>query len=128
MPSGLGKLSFVQKDPPLQSESVDDQVNKHELECISSADSTLRVGVRVVRGTDWLSDDIVSDGGEGFVGTIVEVGRNSTRVHESTAVIQWDMGTRGVYRAGCDGHFDLCVLDSSSAGKKITLFAVFVVE
>lgn len=124
MPSGSGKLSFVQKDPPLENESADDQVNKHELECISSAASTLRVGVRVVRGAHWPSDDIVSDGGEGFVGTVVEVGRNSTRVHENTAVIQWDMGTREVYRAGYDGHFDLCVLDSSSVGKKITFFVV----
>lgn len=118
MPSSSSTLSFVQKDPSLQHGSA----HEHELECNNSSASTFSVGVRVVRGADWPLDDIETDGGEGFVGTVVEIGSNSVGVHENMAVIQWDMGSRGVYRAGCNGHYDLCVLDNSSVGKKTTVF------
>ena len=36
------------------------------------------VGVRVVRGPDWQWED--QDGGEGFCGTVVEVGENKMAV------------------------------------------------
>lgn len=122
MPVTSNPLSYVQKEPSLQHGGTQELEHEHKLECNNSAASTLSVGVRVVRGLDWPPDDIESDGGEGFVGTVVEVGRNSDSVSENMAVVQWDMGARGVYRAGYNEHYDLCVLDNSSAGERTTVF------
>lgn len=72
-------------------------------------------GLRVVCGPSWNVDE--SDGKEGFVGTVVELG-----VPENMALVQWDMGVCQLYRAGHDGAFDLCVLDSSPVGKAIFRF------
>ncbi|KAJ7384848.1 E3 ubiquitin-protein ligase mib2 [Desmophyllum pertusum] len=102
MPSSANKLSFVEKDPSLPHGRARGQTNDYESQNESN-DSTVctyfsdfSVGLRVVRGADWNSDDNESDGGEGFVGTVVEMGRNSASVPEYMAVIQWDMGTREV--------------------------------
>ena len=72
-------------------------------------------GLRVVCGPNWNVDE--SDGKEGFVGTVVELGEP-----ENMALVQWDIGLCQLHRAGCDGAFDLCVLDSSSVGKAIFVF------
>lgn len=127
MPTSANKLSFVEKDPSLPHGRARGQTNDYESQNESNDTtactyfSDFSVGLRVVRGADWNSDDNESDGGEGFVGTVVEVGRNSASVPEYMAVIQWDMGNREVYSAGHHGVCDLCVLDNSSVGKKTTL-------
>ena len=121
MPSSSSPLSFVEKEPcPLQGRTYD-QLNRHASKCDDSAVSTFSVGLRVVRGTEWPSNDNESDGGEGNVGTVVQLGSNVSRVAENTASIQWDTGPRAVYVAGYHGQYDLCVLDNSSVGKKATL-------
>lgn len=126
MPSSSSPLSFVEKEPWLLHGRARDQIDEHRSECKNSAASTFSVGLRVVRGTDWPSDDNESDGGEGFLGTVVEVGSNSSSVAEDMAAIQWDIGTRAVYTAAYHGHYDLCVLNNSSVGKKTTLFFIAV--
>lgn len=67
-------------------------------------------GLRVVRGHDWQLRD--EDGGEGHVGTLVEISESST-----TVMIQWDCGNRCSYHCGIDGKFKLRVLDSGPTGK-----------
>ena len=73
------------------------------------------LGFRVVRGPDWEWDN--QDGGEGHVGTVVEVGEPSTRDGDTTVVVQWDIcGERSKCRCGTDGKYDLRVLDIAAAG------------
>ena len=51
------------------------------------------VGLRVVRGPDWKWAE--QDGGEGFVGTVVEAGRHGSPTSPNkTVVVQWDGGNR----------------------------------
>ena len=69
-----------------------------------------RLGLRLVRGPDWCWGD--QDGGEGFVGTAVEVGEGGR-----SAVVQWDVGSRGRYRCGEEDKFDLRVFDASPTGE-----------
>jgi len=73
------------------------------------------VGLRVVRGVDWQWKD--QDGGEGGVGTVVEVGgHDGSSNPEKTVVVVWDTGVRAKYRAGYRGKDDLRVLDNAPAG------------
>ena len=75
----------------------------------------LNVGIRIVRGKDWKWGD--QDGGEGHVGTIVEVGCQGTSTYPSGVVIvYWDSGVRANYRSGYDYMDDLLVLDNAPAG------------
>ena len=74
----------------------------------------LKPGLRVVRGPDWQWGD--QDGGEGHVGTVVEVGQPSERDGGRAVVVQWDCGERCRYRCGVEGKYDLRVLDSAPAG------------
>ena len=69
-----------------------------------------RLGLRLVRGPDWCWGD--QDGGEGFVGTTVQVGEGGR-----SAVVQWDVGSRGLYRCGEEDKFDLRVFDASPTGE-----------
>ncbi|XP_046454465.1 E3 ubiquitin-protein ligase MIB2-like [Daphnia pulex] len=69
------------------------------------------VGLRVVRGPNWEWD--TQDGGEGFVGTVVENIQNSGRVK-----VRWDSGQEFIYRIGAEDAYDLRVLDSSTVGVK----------
>ena len=68
----------------------------------------LALGLRVVRGPDWGWGQ--QDGGKGFVGTVVEGAKGCG------AVVQWDSGSRGKYRCGLEGKYDLRVLDSGPSG------------
>ena len=73
------------------------------------------MGLRVVRGDDWQWDD--QDGGEGCVGTVVEVGgQRGSKNPDKTVVVVWDTGVRAKYRAGFDGKDDLRVLDNAQTG------------
>ena len=81
------------------------------------------LGVRVVRGPDWIWGE--QDGGEGHVGTVAEV-LKSDRPGEMggagcrgpcVATVQWDCGNRCRYRCGVGDRYDLRVLDSAPAGE-----------
>ncbi|XP_071451950.1 E3 ubiquitin-protein ligase MIB2 [Hetaerina americana] len=77
----------------------------------------LDVGVRVVRGPHWKWGN--QDGGEGHVGTIVELGRaGSPTSPDKTVVVLWDSGTRTNYRVGYQRAYDLRVVDNAPAGVK----------
>ncbi|XP_046396249.1 E3 ubiquitin-protein ligase MIB2 [Ischnura elegans] len=77
----------------------------------------LDVGVRVVRGPHWKWGN--QDGGEGHVGTVVELGRAGSQTSpDKTVVVLWDSGTRTNYRVGYQGSFDLRVVDNAPAGVK----------
>ena len=55
--------------------------------------------------------------GEGYVGTVVEVGKeSSTSTPEKTVVVQWDGGNRTNYRVGYQGFFDLRIYDVAPVG------------
>ena len=115
MPSSSSPVSYVEKERG----RTHDQIDEHG----SSSDSTVstfRVGLRVVRGTEWPSKDNEGDGGN--VGTVVKLENNFSSVDEKTVTIRWDIGSRAVYVAGPHGQYDLCVLDNSSVGKKAALF------
>ncbi|XP_074607533.1 E3 ubiquitin-protein ligase MIB2-like isoform X4 [Acropora palmata] len=58
------------------------------------------LGVLVVRGPDWDWND--QDGGEGSVGTVVQIG--SVTRSEPVVLVQWDCGRKAKYRAGVDGE------------------------
>ena len=72
--------------------------------------ATPSLGLRLVRGPDWCWGD--QDGGEGCVGTVVEVEEG-----ERSAMVQWDAGTRALYRCGEDDKFDLRVFDAAPTGE-----------
>jgi E3 ubiquitin-protein ligase mind-bomb len=76
------------------------------------------VGLRVVRGVDWDKGD--EDGGEGNVGTVVNILSNSQQVR-----VQWDSQDTlnvqenpdsCVYRTGMDKKYDLRIFDNSQTG------------
>lgn len=74
------------------------------------------VGLRVVRGPDWKWGN--QDGGEGFVGTVVEVGQPGSQTSpDKTVVVHWDSGARTNYRVGYQGAFDLRIYDNAPIGK-----------
>ena len=75
----------------------------------------VQVGMRVVRGVDWKWGQ--QDGGEGGVGTVVELGRHgSPSTPDRTVVVQWDHGTRTNYHAGYQGAHDLLLYDNAQIG------------
>ena len=75
----------------------------------------IKVGLRVVRGPDWVWDN--QDGGEGHVGTVVDVEESSfSDGSRAAVVVQWDCGERCKYRCDLDGKYDLRVLDSAPTG------------
>lgn len=78
----------------------------------------ISVGLRVVRGPDW--DDGDKDGGEGFVGTVVQVGRKESSLPEKLVWVQWDNGARQDHRAVYHGAYDLLVLDNAATGNIVS--------
>lgn len=74
----------------------------------------MEVGLRVVRGPDWMWGN--QDGGEGNVGTVVHLGHDI--FEDKTVLVYWDSGTQANYRAGLYGKFDLRVLDSAPTGRQ----------
>ncbi|GAB6018437.1 hypothetical protein CHUAL_000145 [Chamberlinius hualienensis] len=77
----------------------------------------MEVGLRVVRGPDWKWGN--QDGGEGHVGTVVEVGKaGSSTSPDKTVVVQWDSGSRTNYRVGYQNAFDLRICDNAPIGVK----------
>lgn len=78
----------------------------------------IEAGLRVVRGPDRESGD--QDGGEGHVGTVVEVpGRTASQWDDRDCryvIVQWDYGKRFRYRCGVEEKYDLRVLDNAPVG------------
>ncbi|XP_046370585.2 E3 ubiquitin-protein ligase MIB2-like [Haliotis rufescens] len=68
----------------------------------------MSVGLRVLRGPDWSSED--RDGGEGHVGTVASVGG------EGTCEVLWDSGDRCMCRIGKFGKHDLRIFDNATIG------------
>ena len=80
----------------------------------------MEVGLRVVRGPDWKWQN--QDGGEGHVGTVVEVGKpGNSNTPDKTVVVQWDLGFRTNYRVGYQGLYDLCIFDSAPTGLRFII-------
>ena len=83
------------------------------------------MGTRVVRGPDWSWRD--QDGGEGHLGTVVEVqvqeqGEGEQKEADGgrapcVVTVQWDCGNRCRYRCGLGGKYDLRGFDSAPAGR-----------
>ncbi|XP_056002822.1 uncharacterized protein LOC125661031 [Ostrea edulis] len=74
----------------------------------------IEIGQRVVRGVDWEKGD--KDGGEGNVGTVVEILNNSQQVR-----VQWDSQDTlnrdtCVYRTGLERKYDLRLFDNAQTG------------
>ena len=89
----------------------------------------IQVGLRVVRGPDWEWGD--QDGGEGHVGTVVEVPEKSASFegdHHEYVVVQWDYGKRFRYRCGVEGQYDLRVFDSAPSGTDLAIAVVLQVR
>lgn len=122
MPFSSSPVSYVEKEPSPPHGWTHDQIREHGSQINDSAVCTFSVGLRVVRGTELPSSDNESDGDEGIVGTVVQVGSNSSSVAENSVTIQWDIGSRAIYGTGYHGQYDICVLDNSSIGKETTLF------
>ena len=77
----------------------------------------MEVGARVVRGPDWSWED--QDGGEGSVGTVVEVNSLESTCKEEENVVGhvcWDVGVLSNYRCGFGGKYDVIVYDSAQTG------------
>lgn len=73
------------------------------------------LGARVVRGPDWEWQN--QDGGEGHVGTVVQIGKDKKSPTTAQLVwVQWDCGIKANYRAGFDGKHDLRVFDDAIGG------------
>ena len=95
-------------------------VAAHGESYLASQNMEVQVGLRVVRGPNWRWGD--QDGGEGHVGTVIEVQRAGRRDDsESTktpcvVTVQWDCGNRCRYRCGIEDKYDLRVIDSAPAG------------
>lgn len=75
----------------------------------------MELGLRVVRGPDWLWSE--QDGGEGAVGTVVHVGSETcTESPDGTVVVYWDTGFRSNYRVGYNNAYDLRIYDNATIG------------
>ena len=77
----------------------------------------MEVGVRVVRGPNWSWED--QDGGEGSVGTVIEVNSpESTCEGEEHVIVHvcWDVGVLSNYRCGLGGQNGVIVYDSAQTG------------
>ena len=79
----------------------------------------VKVGLRVVRGPDWKWGN--QDGGEGHLGTVVEVKAEETpsegQATGRAVMVQWDSGSRCNYRCGIQGQYDLRVFDNGPVGE-----------
>lgn len=79
--------------------------------------SVVEVGCRVLRGPDWNWGR--QDGGDGHLGTLVEVGGvNSVSTPDKTVVVLWDSGNKTNYRVGYQNAYDLIAFDTAATGVK----------
>ncbi|KAI8750682.1 E3 ubiquitin-protein ligase MIB2, partial [Biomphalaria glabrata] len=75
----------------------------------------MRKGIRVVRGPDWNYDN--HDGGEGGVGTVVEVpGDPGFTLPGKFVMVRWDVGEKHLYRIGEGDAYDLFIFNNATAG------------
>ena len=86
---------------------------------------SLKLGLRVVRGIDWKWDN--QDGGEGHVGTVVEVGGQAeSSIPTGVVVVGWDSGVRANCQVGYESADDLRVLDNGPAGRRSLSFIITI--
>nr|XP_058964207.1 E3 ubiquitin-protein ligase MIB2-like isoform X3 [Pocillopora verrucosa] len=79
--------------------------------------ATNLLGTRVVRGQDWTWGN--QDGGEGSVGTVVQVGKDKkSPVTAQLVYVQWDCGGKHDYRAGIERKHDLRVFSLTNGDAK----------
>ncbi|CAL1541885.1 unnamed protein product [Lymnaea stagnalis] len=77
--------------------------------------TTIKRGLRVVRGPDWKWAD--QDKGEGHVGTVVKIsGQEGTNLPENHVSVMWDTGGKKRYKTGHENTFDLYVFDNAQCG------------
>ncbi|CAC5378102.1 unnamed protein product [Mytilus coruscus] len=85
----------------------DEQMDRYQVRKVNEArilvNEMIAVGCRVVRGQDWKYDDY--DGGEGSLGTVLEV------KDESKVVVRWDGTNKGIFKIGHDGLFEVRLCD-----------------
>ena len=65
----------------------------------------------MIRGPDWRDGD--RDGGEGHVGTVIQL------IDNHTVRVLWDMGQESTCNTGADGKFDLRVFDTAQIGETV---------
>ena len=76
------------------------------------------VGMRVVRGPDWIWND--QDGEEGMLGTIIH--REGASGTQGSVKVFWDHGGQGLYRCGEMNAYDLLAF-SSTFGKCVNNYS-----
>lgn len=83
---------------------------------IGFAGMVFDIGIRVVRGQNWSWGD--QDGGEGHLGTVVEIGHeeSASKVPPMCVQVQWDKGYKNMYRVGYEEQYDLRIFDTSALG------------
>jgi E3 ubiquitin-protein ligase mind-bomb len=87
----------------------------------------VKIGMRVVRGPDWKWGS--QDGGEGHVGTVVQISKANTteggdHVTACAVMVQWDNGDQCNYRCGIDDQYDLLLLDNGPCGNPLLPYTV----
>lgn len=90
---------------------------------------SLRVDSRVSRGPDWPAGSD-HDGGEGALGTVVEICASGntttactvgdvavapTQASSGKVVVQWDSGTRSTCLYGKDGKYEVRLVETTTA-------------
>ena len=70
----------------------------------------IKIGVRVIRGPDWVPSNH-SDGGPGHLGTIIDLSRKREQ-----CTVQWDNGQLSTCTCSSD-HQDLKLVFTESTGK-----------
>ncbi|CAC5378105.1 unnamed protein product [Mytilus coruscus] len=85
----------------------DEHMNRYQIRKVNEArilvNEMIAVGCRVVRGHDWKYGDF--DGGEGSLGTVLEV------KDKSKVVVRWDRTNKGIFKIGFNGLFEVKLCD-----------------
>ena len=88
------------------------------------------MGQRVVRGPDWKWGE--QDGGEGNVGTVIEVKQAKELTSDSSAApgyvatVCWDTGVCKDYRCGLSQQFELRLFDNGQIGEPAMFHLFFL--
>lgn len=70
-----------------------------------------------IKNVSFLLVILLTDDGEGHIGTVCELGRaGSTYSPEKTVIVNWDSGNRSNYRVGYQDQYDLVVVDNAQIG------------
>ena len=109
-------FSVIQEKTRSREASIRSSQYKRDKENLGITMTINLLGTRVVRGQDWEWGN--QDGGEGFVGTVVQVGRDKkSPVTEQLVYVQWDCGGKHNYRAGIEKKHDLRIFSFTNGGE-----------